>query len=169
MANFWETLWGLMRPHRRDLAWATGAALAVGAAVALQPLMVKFVVDEGINRPGPAAERFRYAIFFVALYLFLSVFRLGVWTLGYRRLIRAVEGLLFNLRRDFFRHIQYLCLRFHDRVSSGELFNYLFGAPIISIKSFLDAACMSLPFRIVSFAVVVITLAYFDWVMCLVT
>jgi ABC-type multidrug transport system fused ATPase/permease subunit len=90
-------------------------ALVSGVAVALQPVIIKFIVDDGINRPGASADvRLSWAAVFVGVYLALSGFRIVTWRLGYKRFIASLEGILFDIRSRFFRHIQGLCFRFHD-------------------------------------------------------
>lgn len=166
---FWPTVWTYMRPYRGKVALAAVTSMLVGIAVALQPILIKFIVDDGINRDGPPGERLRYAAVFTGLFLFASVFRMTVWRVGYRRMVQAIEGSLVTLRTDFFRHVQFLCFRFHDQVPSGELFNYLFGTPLVSIKTFLGQAAMSVPYQIVSCVIVMATLWTFNWLMSLIT
>ncbi len=167
--SFWRALFVYMGAYRSNVAVAAVCSGFVGIAVALQPLVIKYIVDDGINRPGTPSQKLTATMIFVALYLFLSLFRISVWTIGYRRLITAVEGLLFELRIRFFRHIQHLCFRFHDRTSSGEMFNYIFGTPINSLKTFLNQFCLTVPYQFVSWIVVVFTLAKLNIFMTFIT
>ncbi|MFW5798558.1 MAG: ABC transporter ATP-binding protein, partial [Planctomycetota bacterium] len=172
---FWRTLARFTRPYHRKLVLGCTCALLVGVAVALQPMVVKFVVDDGINRttasgePAPPAERLKWALVFAGVYLGLGVVRISIWMVGYRRLNAAVEGFVFDLRSRFFRHVQRLCLRFHDQVSSGELFNYIMGSPISSLKMFLRQGGMVIPYQLVSWCVAVGVLMKFNWAMTLIT
>lgn len=157
---------GIYRPY---LIISTITSALVGVAVALQPLVIKFIVDDGINRPGTPSQKLTASLLFIALYLFLSLFRITVWTVGYRKLITAIEGLLFEIRIRFFRHIQHLCFRFHDTTSSGEMFNYLFGTPINSLKTFLHQFCSTVPYQFVSWIVVFFTLSRLNLLMTAIT
>ncbi len=167
--NFFRALLAYMGEYRSHLIISTVTSALVGIAVALQPLVIKFIVDEGINRPGTPSERFTAAMLFIGLYLFLSLFRITVWTAGYRKLVAAVEGFLFEIRIRFFRHIQHLCFRFHDNTSSGEMFNYIFGSPVNSLKVFLQQFCSAVPYQVVSWVVVFFTLAYLNLIMTVIT
>jgi len=167
--SFWRSIWLHMLPHRARIYFAAVASTLVGVAVALQPLVLKFIIDDGINRQAPAMVRFRYSLYFICIYLLLSLLRVTVWTIGASRFYTAVEGFLFTLRTTFFRHVQHLCFRFQETTSSGELYNYIFGTPISSIKTFLQQFCMNVPYQVVSWVIIVATLSLMDWMMTLIT
>ena len=79
------------------------------------------------------------------------------------------EDILCQLRGRFFRHVQGLCFRFHDQVSSGELFSYIMGAPMSSLRMFLLQFTMLVPFQIVSLCIAVVALATFNLPMTMIT
>jgi len=166
--RFWSTIYDYIRPDRGKLILAMICSMFVGAALALQPIIIKFIVDDGILRKAANGEltvpeeRLRWTLIFVGVYLFLSISRVSVWWLGYRGMVAAIEAFLFRLRARFFRHVQRLCLRFHDQVSSGELFNYIMGSPSQSLKTFLQQGSMSIPYQAVSWVVTVAALATFN-------
>jgi ABC-type multidrug transport system fused ATPase/permease subunit len=172
---FWSTIYGYIRPDRGKLILAMVCAAFVGVAIALQPIVIKFIIDGGILRKtatGEAAtseERLRWTLIFAGVYLFLSLSRVTIWMAGYRGMVRAIEAFIFRLRARFFKHVQRLCLRFHDQVSSGELFNYIMGSPAQSLKTFLQQGSMSIPYQIVSWVVTVGALAIFNLWMTLIS
>lgn len=174
-SSFWKTLFDLSRPYHKRLLFSFCIAVVVGVAVALQPLCIKWIVDAGIMRKAgdgqllPVSQRFRYAGLFILLYLFLSAFRMLVWLAGYRGFIHSIEDMLCILRGRFFRHVQGLCFRFHDQVSSGELFSYIMGTPAASLRLFLQQFTMLVPFQVVSLCVASATLATFNLPMTLIT
>jgi ABC-type multidrug transport system fused ATPase/permease subunit len=172
---FWSTIYGYIRPDRGKLILAMVCAAFVGVAIALQPIVIKFIIDGGILREtatGEAAtseERLRWTLIFAGVYLFLSLSRVTIWMAGYRGMVTAIEAFIFRLRARFFKHVQRLCLRFHDQVSSGELFNYIMGSPAQSLKIFLQQGSMSIPYQIVSWVVTVGALAIFNLWMTLIS
>ncbi len=165
---FWKLLWNYIRPCRGELGIASVCSLLTGIGVAVQPLLIKWIVDEGILRKGAGGEllaadvRIRWALAFSAIYAGVGLLRVVIWRFGYVRMIATIEGLLFDLRSRFFRHIQHLCLRFHDKVGSGELFNYIMGSPMQSLKTFLQQGAMFIPYQIVSWIIALATLAWFN-------
>ncbi len=166
---FWRTLWTEAKPWHGRLLRAALLSAVVGVAVALQQnLVVKWLVDDAVFATGadgkmlPPAHRLALALGVVGLYLALSAFRLTLWAVGYIGLVRAVEGLVSRLRTRLFRHIQSLCFRFHDRNSSGELYNYMMGSPTAALREFLQQITISLPYQVVSFCVCLGFLSSFD-------
>ncbi len=168
---FWRTLYAFARPHRRQLIRAMLCALVVGIAVPLQmQFTVKWIIDSALDVSGvDDAERLRRALGFVLLFAGLSAFRISVWIIGYRGMLASIEGILFRIRAGFFRHVQRMCFRFHDQVSSGELFNYIMGSPLNSMKQFLHQFCMGVPAQVAGWFFSVGLLAAFNWQMTLIT
>jgi ABC-type multidrug transport system fused ATPase/permease subunit len=175
-APFWSTLYAFARRHRRQLLVAALCSMVVGVLVPLQmQFTVKWIIDSALERTGPdgalapAAERFRYAGYFVGLFVLLSAARISVWIVGYRRMLASIESILARLRARFFRHVQTMCFRFHDQVSSGELFNYIMGSPVNSIKQFLQQFSMTVPYQVVGWFFSVGLLSSFNWQMTVIT
>lgn len=172
---FWTTIYGFVKPYRAKLLLSIVLAMGVGATVALQPICVKWIVDEGVLRKDaageflPLARRIRYALLFVGLYIALSATRLLIGVRGVYYMVDGIEQFLCDLRGRFFRHVQNLCFRFHDHVSSGELFNYIMGSPLQSLKMFLHQGAVMVPISVVSWLVALITLTSFHWFMALIT
>jgi ABC-type multidrug transport system fused ATPase/permease subunit len=166
---FWRTLWEYLKPFRRRMMFVMMCSVLSGVGLALQPIIVKYIVDQGLSRPGATpSERFHYAMIFVGIFLTMSIVRVISWMFGYRSLMNMLEGFLFSVRSRFFRHVQNLCFRFHDQVSSGELFNYIMGSPMSSIRDFLMQFSIWVPNQFVSWIIVFTTLVYFDWFMTMI-
>lgn len=161
---FWKTLYEWSKPQRRVLTTAAGLAGGVGVMSALQPLCIKWIVDNGLLRKhgdatAPVDERFRWAAAFVGLYALISVVRIVCSLWGQKLSIRALEDFVSDLRCRFFDHVQHLGLRFHDRTPSGELLNNVMGAPMGNLKAFLYQACQAMPLQIAAWTMAVIALA----------
>jgi ABC-type multidrug transport system fused ATPase/permease subunit len=164
----WAPVGAYLRTRRPTIVLVLACAGVVGFGVALQPLLIRYLIDEGIARPGATpAQRFGWAAFFAGFYLVSSALRMGCWAVGYRRLLKLVEDLLFELRAEFFRHVQGLCLRFHSQVSSGELYSYLMGSPMANIGNFVRQMLILVPTQAVTLALSLGALAWFDLPMTL--
>jgi ABC-type multidrug transport system fused ATPase/permease subunit len=144
---FRRYLWPLLVRHRWPIIFAVTLTGIHGGAMALQNLYPKWFFAQVIDPPAlPAAERWRRVAWLSVGYLAVSVvMRMGFWHLGYRLFTWARERIVFSLRAQFFRHINHLCLRFHDRHSSGELFSYLFGTPLANLMQFFQHTSVLVP------------------------
>ena len=178
--GFWRTLFPYMKPFKRNIIVAVILSLITGACVALQPLVIKYVVDSGIgNEPlvlfgktlvafesgvTPMDARVRFIAILAGAYVFFSLARVYTWRYGYKNILKMQEGTLFNLRSKFFGHIQRMCMHFRDKNSSGELYNYIMGAPMTNIKSFLAAIFQGVPYQAVSLIIsIVLLISYNVW------
>ena len=172
--SLWVGVWRHMPKHHGRLIGSAICAAVVGACVALQPLCIKWIVDDGMMRKDsggnllPVQGRLHWGLIFVGLYVGLSAVRMVVGLAGVHMLIFGIEDFLANLRGRLFRHIQHLCFRFHDRHPSGELFNYIMGTPLQSLKNFLHQGALVLPIQIVSWIVAISALFTLNWRMTLI-
>ena len=158
-------VWPLLRPYRWWLVAAGLLNAAHGAAVSIQNLTPKWLIDDVlVPSELSSAERWRRCLLLGAIYLVVSIFgRMIVWHLGYRIFTYVREKAVLALRAQFFRHVNHLCLRFHGTHSSGELFSYLFGSPLTNIMGFYQHASMFCLGALVILITTLATASAWDW------
>src|SRR4051794_22085506 len=123
-----EHAWG----HRYSLLLAVFLNSIPGLGVALQTLAPKYLIDSVFAEGSlsPDARVFRLCAL-LAIYLASAfIFRMAAWYGSYKVWTRIREQVVMELRAKFFQHINNLCLRFHGRHTSGELFTYVMGSPL---------------------------------------
>lgn len=162
-------MWPYLKEYRLKIVCCVLCALLVGVFVALQPLVIKYIVDNGISNEALTAEgKIRTVAAFCLFYLAISAARLGFWTLGAKQMFRILEGGLFNLRSKFFFHIQQLSMKFHETTSAGEMFNCVLGTPMANIKNYMSQIFMGVPYQAVSLLISLSALFYYDWTLTLI-
>ncbi|HMO52418.1 MAG TPA: ABC transporter ATP-binding protein [Kiritimatiellia bacterium] len=137
----------LLRPWMPYLLGAMALNAIHGVAVALQNLTPKWLISDILKPPELSwhDKMVRLALL-AAIYFIVSTFgRMLAWHTGYRLFTHVRERVLFIMRSFFFRRVNHLCLRFHGKHPSGELFNYLFGSPLAQIVHFYQHTSMSVP------------------------
>ncbi|MBQ9735555.1 MAG: ABC transporter ATP-binding protein, partial [Clostridia bacterium] len=178
--GFWKTLFPYMKPFRKNAAVAVVLSLITGLFVALQPLVIKYIVDTGLgNTPltlfgktlfafdadSTRRERLIFVAILAGAYIVFSLGRLFSWRYGYKNILKLQEGTLFSLRSKFFGHVQRMCMHFRDKNSSGELYNYIMGAPMNNIKAFLSQIFQMVPYQAISLAISVALLLSYNAVL----
>lgn len=103
-------------PYRVQIAWTLLLILIISGLGLLTPLIFRDLIDYTL--PNGDAERLNLlALALVSIPLVTSV--LGIFN---RRLNSAIgEGVIYDLRRDLYAHLQRLSLRFFTNTRSGEL------------------------------------------------
>lgn len=168
-ANFWKSMWNYSNGYHFRLIIAALFSAVNGITVACQPLVLKYVFDNGIgNEAFSNYQKLHAVVFWSVIYLLLSGSRIGAWAVAYSNMLKSVEGFLFNIRSKFFIHIQSLCMRFYDKTSSGELFNYLMGTPMANLKNFLLQFSLNIPHQVVSLIIAVAAMLSYDWLLTLI-
>jgi subfamily B ATP-binding cassette protein MsbA len=164
---FWKTLWPLIKPYK----WLTLGALFLnalhGVSLAFQWAMPKYLIDQVLLATGISqTQRWHRLAWLVAAYVFASIIgRMIVWHIGYRMFTFVREKVLFGLRANFFRHVNHLCLRFHIKHHTGELFSYLFGNPLVQVQTYFQQFTFGAPGAVVLLISTIVWLGAWDWLL----
>jgi ABC-type multidrug transport system fused ATPase/permease subunit len=166
-APFWKTLWPLIAPYRWLIIGALVLNALHGVSLAFQTLMPKYLIDQVLLETDiTRTERLHRLVGLIALYIFASLFgRMLVWHIGYRMFTFVREKVLFGLRANFFRHVNHLCLRFHIKHHTGELFSYLFGNPLVQVQAYFQQFTFGAPGAVVQLVTTIIWLGSWDWLL----
>jgi ATP-binding cassette, subfamily B, bacterial len=108
------------RPHRRLIAVFLAITVVDAAMVVVPPLLVKYVVDDGI-----IAEDLRVVAIAASIMAGVAVVSAGFAILGGWLSSRIGEGLIFDLRTQVFAHVQRQSLAFFTRTQTGALVSRL--------------------------------------------
>jgi ATP-binding cassette subfamily B protein len=156
--------WSMLGPHRWRLGLAIGLNALHGFAISFQMLMVKYLIDVLTVGSFTEYERWWKLGELVSLYLVVSIIgRMMVWHAGFRLMQKVTELVVRETRSRFFRHVNHLCLRFHVRHASGELFSYLFGSTINEVIQFANQSANSVPGALVTLTTTLVWVALWDW------
>ena len=115
-------LFGFVQPHRGRLALVVLVALVSTALVLLQPLLTKFLIDDGI-----LAGDFRTVVLVCAAMLAVALVGAALGGLNRYQHVAVSADILFALRLALFRHLQRLPPTFYARWRSGDLLARLDG------------------------------------------
>jgi len=107
-------------------------------AISARALAPKYLLDNVLEVHGLTDhERVVRLIVAAFTYVFgVAFFGTLFWHLSFRLFTTVRENLIFSLRSQFFRQINSLCLSFYLRHSSGELYSYLFGSPLLQVQQY---------------------------------
>ncbi len=118
-----------------------------GVAISVQTVTPKYFIDDILMNPAlDVAGKIRWSLLLALGFLVITiVWRMLLWHISFRIFTRIREQVLRDLRSALFRHINYLCLRFHVKNQSGELFSYLFGTPLLQVQNYFHQLTMMGP------------------------
>jgi ABC-type multidrug transport system fused ATPase/permease subunit len=165
-----EMLAPFIKPHMGALVFAVAINAFHGIAISFQALMPKYLIDNALLASGiSTSQRWQRVAALVAAYLVGTiVFRMLIWHWSYRIFARIREAVVFGLRARFFRHINELCIRFHGRYNSGELFSYIFGSPLAQVQQYFQQLAILGPGGVFTLVSSIIWVFTWDWLMTLV-
>ncbi len=167
--GIYSIMWPFVKPECASIFWAIFLNGLHGFAITFQVFTVGWLMDWVLGKGHVPPDVWRRAMALSIGYFVISFFgRMLTWHLGYRIFTRIRERIISALRAVFFRHINALCLRFHMKRSSGELFSYLFGSPLSNIVQFYEHCSTSLAGSFTTIISAVVMLLWNDWVLTLI-
>ncbi len=166
--SFWKTISQYTHGYEKNIFVSVIFSLLTGIMVAIQPLIIKYIVDDGILIDADVDIKLKRVTFFCLCYFIISFLRISLFGISYNSMYKLMEGTLSNLRNSFFSSVQRLSMSFYDKTASGELFNCIMGSPLNNIKTFLSSVVLSVPYQSVSFAISLVALISYDWILTLI-
>ena len=169
-------MWTLVRPYVWSNRWALILSVLLnslaGVAIAVQTIAPAYLMDHVLSDKNRLTSVARYERLGLMILLYLVHRRrhadVRLVRFSYKIFTRVRENIILEMRSRFFRHINGLCLRFHGRHSSGELFTYVMGSPLTEISGFCHSLAMNAPNAISLFVCAVVMLGMWDWGMTLI-
>jgi ATP-binding cassette subfamily B protein len=108
------------RPYRRQIAIFLATTVASAASAAAVPLLLKLVIDSGV-----VPQRRDVVVWGARAVAVLALLDAGLNLLGRWMSARVGEGLIFDLRRQVFDHVQRQPVAFFTRTQTGSLVSRL--------------------------------------------
>jgi len=159
-------LTALLRPYRRQVAWALVLIIVSNAAALAGPWLVGVAIDRGI--PPLVHDRDVVPLTAIMAAFFVAVAVQAVTTRAFVREIgRFGEGVVAELRRRLFAHFQRLPVAFHERYTSGRVISRQ-TSDIDSISDLFEEGLDSLVSAVFSLLLVGVGMLLLDWPLALV-
>jgi len=130
---------GYLKPYRARLLVAIAAVLVFTATQLSVPLIVRYAIDEALVKSGDRAVLHMAGLLFAAIIVvnyianYLQEVLVG----------KAAEGVLIDLRRAMFAHLQRVSLSFMDKTEVGRLMSRLQG-DVAAMQEFLDTSVFAI-------------------------
>lgn len=168
--GLWRFLAAYIRPYRYWFCFALALNALHGIAISFQTLLPKYLIDDVLLAKQLSSHQrsLRLVELLLAYFLASVIGRMLIWHWSFRIFTRIRENIILHLRADFFRHINHLCLRFHGKNKSGELFSYLFGSPLSMVQQYFGQLALNAPGAIFTIGSSIVWVFRWDWLMTLV-
>ena len=132
------------------------------AAYLVLPKLIGNAIDQVAEAfsTGGISER---DILIIVLFIFVLNLVRGVLTFGQNYLGESLSQLVaYDIRNDFYNHIQHLSFKFHDREHTGSLMSKAI-TDVENIRMFINMGLVRTPYFVSLFVIVAILLIRLDW------
>ena len=150
-------VWSYGRPYLRGLIGILATIFIISGLGVVPPLLIRQLVDDAI----PKKDVSQLTMLGLGMILVPLISALvGVaqrWWLS-----RVGEGIIFDLRRELFTHLQRMSLRFFTATKTGELMNRL-NSDVEGSQSAITGTLMTIISNLVSVAFILVVMVLNDW------
>ncbi|MEO8610070.1 MAG: ABC transporter ATP-binding protein [Chloroflexota bacterium] len=160
LVGFWRLMTGFRKLYLVAVIAIAFSALAQTAS----SLLIRFFIDEALNRPNLNDLLPLIALGFIGLALLQGTFSF----LSGRAASRTAEGLALRIRDYMFDHIQRLTFTYHDKMQTGELIQRA-TSDVDAVRRFFSEQAIGIGRITLLFAVNFGALLYLHWQLALVS
>ena len=150
-------VWGYGRPYRTELIGVLVTVLVISGLTVVPPILTRSIIDDAIPA-GDLGLLTLLGLGMVAVPLVSAL--VGVvqryWS------ARAGEGIIFDLRRQLFDHLERMSLRFFTATKTGELISRL-NNDVVGAQQAITGTFVSILSNVVSVVVILVVMVQADW------
>jgi ATP-binding cassette, subfamily B, bacterial len=150
-------VWSYGRPYVRGLVGILLTIIVISGLSVVPAILIRLLVDEAI----PNGDITQLTLLGVGMILvpFINAL-IGVaqrWVSS-----RVGEGIIFDLRRELFAHLQRMSLRFFTATKTGELMNRL-NSDVVGAQQAITGTFVSIVSNVISVIVILVVMVQADW------
>lgn len=147
-------------PYRKSMLYSMAAVLVFSVTSVLLPLIVKITIDSVLVSEAEQNKKFILTIC-ITLFFIAVIFNFIANYVQELIVGRIGEGVLIQLRRNMFEHLQRVSLSFMDKTQVGSMMSRLQG-DVGALQEFIHTITVGVGDLVVIFGVVV-SLFFLDW------
>jgi ATP-binding cassette, subfamily B, bacterial len=148
---------GFARPYRRDISAFLVTVVLDAMTVVVTPLLFKVIIDNGVLKQDS-----KVVILTAAAVAALAIFDTVITLIGRFFSARIGEGLIYDLRRKVFDHVQRMPVAFFTRTQTGSLVSRL-NSDVVGAQQAFTSTLSSVVSNIVSLILVLGTMLLLSW------
>ncbi len=152
-----KRVWSYGRPYARGLIGIFVTIIVISSLSVVPAMLIRLLIDEAI----PDKDLGLLTILGVAMIAIPLVNALfGVLQRLYSS--RVGEGIIFDLRRELFSHLQRMSLRFFTATKTGELMNRL-NSDVVGAQQAITGTFVTIVSNVISVVVILVVMIQAEW------
>ena len=150
-------VWDFAKPYQMQVIFMFVTILLITGTSLLTPLLIRELIDTAIPN-----KDLRLVTLLAGSMVLIPLVNgaIGVWQ---RHLNSQIgEGVIYDLRRTLFQHMQHMSLRFFTKTRTGELMSRL-NNDVVGAQSAISGTIVTIVSNVVSFVGILIILLTLEW------
>ena len=152
-----KRVWSYGRPYGRKLLGVLVTILIISGMGVVPPILIRSLVDEAIPR-----KDFGQLTLLGLGMILVPLVSAGVGVAQRWWSSTVGEGIIFDLRRELFTHLQRMSLRFFTATKTGELMNRL-NSDVVGAQQAITGTFVTIISNVVSVAFILVVMIQADW------
>ncbi|MGH8925946.1 MAG: ABC transporter ATP-binding protein [Acidimicrobiia bacterium] len=150
-------VWRYGRPYRRQLVGIIFTVFATAVIGVLPPLLIRELIDEAL----PNRDLGMLTLLGAGMVL-LPLVNSGIGVLQRWWSARAGEGIIYDLRRQLYAHLQRMSLRFFTSTRTGELISRV-NSDVVGAQQAITGTFITVFSNLVSVSVILVVMLQAEW------
>ncbi|MGD2043788.1 MAG: ABC transporter ATP-binding protein, partial [Acidimicrobiia bacterium] len=154
-------VWSYGRPYARGLAGVLSTIIVISVLSVVPAILIRLLLDEAIPN-ADVGQLTLLGIGMIAVPLVNALF--GVLQRWFSS--QVGEGIIFDLRRELYTHLQRMSLRFFTATKTGELMNRL-NSDVVGAQQAITGTFVTIVSNVVSVVVILVVMLQTQWLLTL--
>jgi ATP-binding cassette subfamily B protein len=150
-------VWRYGRPYRGQLIGITFTVIATAVISVLPPLLIRQLIDQAL----PQRDLSMLTLLGAGMVL-LPLLNSGIGVLQRWWSARVGEGIIYDLRRQLYEHLQGMSLRFFTSTRTGELISRV-NSDVVGAQQAISGTFITVFSNLVSVGVILVVMLQAEW------
>lgn len=152
-----KRVWGYGRPYRSGLIGVFATIVVISSLSVVPAILIKLLVDEALPAKDIGQLTFLGMGMIIVPLINALVGVVQRWLSS-----RVGEGIIFDLRRELFAHLQRMSLRFFTATRTGELMNRL-NTDVVGAQQAITGTFVTIVSNVISVVVILVVMLQAEW------
>jgi ATP-binding cassette subfamily B protein len=155
-------VWTYGRPYGRGLVVILATIVVISGLSVVPAMLIRVLLDEALPN-----EDVRQLTFLGVAMVLVPLVNAVVGIVQRWQSAKVGEGIIFDLRRELYAHLQRMSLRFFTATKTGELMNRL-NSDVVGAQQAITGTFVTIVSNVVSVAVILVVMLQSSWLLTLI-
>lgn len=155
-------VWGYGRPYRGLLFWVVLTIFVISGLGVVPPILIRSLIDDALTSSGEFFGDMGFVSLLGAAMVAVPLVNAAVGVFQRYLSAQVGEGIIYDLRRQLFAHLEQMSLAFFTNTKTGELMNRI-NTDVVGAQQAVTGTMMTILSNVVSLVAALVVMFGADW------